>query len=184
VPRVYLGLGSNIEPEANIVFAVEELERRFGAVAVSPVYRAPAVGFESADFLNLVVAVETDLSPTELLAIIEEIHALAGRERIDGSKWVARPLDIDLLTYGDRVEPARPVRVPRDDILNYAFVLKPLSVLAPDDRHPQTGQSYAELWQAFSATDQKLEQVRVGGLNGRDDLLSKRDASDASPACD
>ena len=168
MPRVYLGLGSNIEPEANIVLAVDELERRFGAVAVSPVYRAPAVGFESADFLNLVVAVDTEMSPTALLALIEEIHALAGRERSEGDKWVARPLDIDLLTYGDRIEPDRPIRVPRADILEYAFVLKPLSDLAPDDKHPQTGKSYAEHWQSFEAKDQALERVELRGLNGHD----------------
>jgi 2-amino-4-hydroxy-6-hydroxymethyldihydropteridine diphosphokinase len=172
MPRVYLGLGSNIEPEANIVFAVEELERRLGTVAVSPVYRAPAVGFESADFLNLVVAVDTDMSPTALLALIEEIHALAGRKRGKGNKCVARPLDIDLLTYGDRIEPDRPVRVPRDDILKYAFVLKPLSDLAPDDLHPETGTSYADHWQAFRAADQPLEAVAVPGLNARTRVLS------------
>ncbi len=167
MPRIYLGLGSNIEPEANILLAVEELERRFGTVAVSPVYRAPAVGFESADFLNLFVAVDTDMSPAGLLALIEEIHALAGRERSADNKWVARPLDIDLLTYGDRIEPDRPVRVPRDDILKFAFVLKPLSDLAPDERHPQTGTRYAEHWQSFNAEDQPLEQVELPGLNVR-----------------
>jgi 2-amino-4-hydroxy-6-hydroxymethyldihydropteridine diphosphokinase len=168
MPRVYLGLGSNIEPETNLVLAIDELERRFGAVAVSPVYRAPAVGFESADFLNLVVAVDTDMAPTALLALIEEIHALAGRERSQDDKWVARPLDIDLLTYGDRIDPDKPVRVPRDDILEYAFVLKPLSDLAPDDTHPQTGKSYAEHWRSFSAQDQPLERVELRGLNGRE----------------
>jgi 2-amino-4-hydroxy-6-hydroxymethyldihydropteridine diphosphokinase len=172
VPRVYLGLGSNIEPEANIVLAVEELERRLGAVAVSPVYRAPAVGFESADFLNLVVAVDTDMSPTCLLELIEEIHALAGRERSEGNKRVARSLDIDLLTYGDRIEPDRPVRVPRDDILVYAFVLKPLSDLAPDATHPQTGRTYLEHWQSFKAEDQPLERVDLPGLNARARVLS------------
>ena len=175
MPRIYLGLGSNIAPEANVVLAVEELERRLGAIEVSPVYRAPAVGFESADFLNLVVAVETEMSPADLLALIEDIHALAGRERSKSDKQAARPLDIDLLTYGDHIEPERPVRVPRDDILNYAFVLKPLSVLAPDDTHPQTGISYAKHWQAFDDADQPLERVSVAALNGRAEILSNRD---------
>lgn len=167
MPRIYLGLGSNIEPEVNIVFAVEELERRFGSVTVSPVYRAPAVGFEGADFLNLVVAVDSEMPPAGLLALIEEIHSMAGREPGKGNQWVARPLDIDLLTYGDRIEPDRPVRVPRDDILKYAFVLKPLSDLAPNDVHPETGKSFAEHWQSFRAEDQRLEPVDVPGLNAR-----------------
>ncbi len=165
MPHVYLGLGSNIDPEANIVFAVAELRRRFGAVDVSPVYRAPAVGFDGADFLNLVAGIETDLSPLELLDAIEEIHALAGRERDGGNKWVARALDIDLLTYGDLVDPERPVRVPRADILDYAFVLRPLAELAPDVRHPVTGRSFAEHWQGFDASDQPLEAVDIDLAN-------------------
>ncbi|MEE4163028.1 MAG: 2-amino-4-hydroxy-6-hydroxymethyldihydropteridine diphosphokinase, partial [Woeseiaceae bacterium] len=65
--RVYLGLGSNIEPEKNLELGVAELERRFGRVELSPVYRAPAIGFESPDFLNAVAAIETDLAPEALL---------------------------------------------------------------------------------------------------------------------
>ncbi len=159
MPRVYLGLGSNIDPEPNIVFAVAELRRRFGAVDVSPVYRAPAIGFDSADFLNLVAGIDTELSPLELLDMIEEIHALAGRDRDAGNKCVARELDIDLLTYGDLVDPERPVRVPRSDILDYAFVLRPLAELAPKAVHPATGETYAEHWEAFDACSQPLESV-------------------------
>lgn len=175
MPRVYLGLGSNINPEENIAFAVAELRRRFGAVALSPVYRAPAIGFDSPDFLNLVAGVDTDLSPQELLSSIEEIHSLAGRERDPGNKWVARALDIDLLTYGELVDPERPVRVPRADILDYAFVLRPLSELAPDARHPVTGRSYAEHWRDFDASEQPLEPVEFDLPNDAGQLLSNAD---------
>lgn len=177
MPRVYLGLGSNIDPEDNIVFGVAELRRRFGTVELSPVYRAPAIGFDSADFLNLVAGIETELSPLELLASIEEIHGLAGRKRDAGNKWVARALDIDLLTYGDLVDPERPVRVPRADILDYAFVLRPLSELAPDARHPVTGRSFAEHWRDFDASEQPLERVEVDLVNNAGQLLSNGDAA-------
>ncbi len=159
--RVYLGLGSNIEPEKNIALGVAELRRRFGTIGISPVYRAPAVGFESADFLNLVVSLETALAPHELLACIEEIHRLARRERNKGTEWVARTLDIDLLLYGDMVAPERPLRVPRPDILEYAFVLRPLAELAPDGIHPVTGRTFAEHWAEFDATDQPLTRVAL-----------------------
>jgi 2-amino-4-hydroxy-6-hydroxymethyldihydropteridine diphosphokinase len=161
MPRVFLGLGSNIDPEPNLVLAVRELRRRFGTVKVSPVYRAPAIGFDSPDFLNAVAVVDTDLAPVDLLEEIEAIHTIAGRERSSSTTWVARTLDIDLLTYGDVVDPERPVRVPRSDILDYAFVLRPLAELAPGDRHPVTGETYAELWQQFDADDQPLTPVEL-----------------------
>lgn len=155
--QVFLGLGSNIDPDANIRLGLQEIERRIGRPEVSPVYRAPALGFDSADFLNLVVGVDTTLSPEALLDVIEAIHATAGRERDSGNKWVARTLDIDLLTYGDLIAPDRPLRVPRDDILDYAFVLRPLADLAPDAVHPLTGRTFGEHWADFDASDQPLE---------------------------
>ena len=59
--RVYLSLGSNVEPEKNLRAAIEELRARFTNTTVSPVYRFPAVGFEGPDFLNLAAAIDTDL---------------------------------------------------------------------------------------------------------------------------
>jgi 2-amino-4-hydroxy-6-hydroxymethyldihydropteridine diphosphokinase len=171
MPRVYLGLGSNIEPEKNLALGVAELERRVGSVELSPVYRAPAIGFESPDFLNAVAAVDTDIAPESLLDIIEEIHDVAGRERSTGNKWVARSLDIDLLLYGDLVSPGRPLRVPRGDVLDYAFVLRPLADLAPDGVHPVTGRTFAEHWAAFDAADQPLTPVE----------LDLRDAQPSTP---
>ena len=159
--RVYLGLGSNIEPERNLALGVAELERRFGKLELSPVYRAPAVGFESPDFLNAVAAIETALAPEALLEIIEEIHDVAGRERDATNKWVARSLDIDLLLYGDLVSPERPLRVPRGDVLDYAFVLRPLAELAPGDVHPVTGRTFAEHWAEFDASAEPLTPVDI-----------------------
>ena len=159
--RVYLGLGSNIEPEKNLALGVAELERRFGKLELSPVYRAPAIGFESPDFLNAVATVDTELAPEALLEAIEEIHDLAGRERDATNKWVARSLDIDLLLFGDLVSPERPLRVPRGDVLDYAFVLRPLAELAPGDVHPVTGRTFAEHWAEFDASAQPLERVDV-----------------------
>ena len=155
--QVFLGLGSNIDADANIRLGLEEIERRIGAPEVSPVYRAPALGFDSADFLNLVVGVDTALSPEALIDTLEAIHDVAGRERQSGNKWVARTLDIDLLTYGDLVAPDRPLRVPRGDILDYAFVLRPLAELAPDAVHPLTGRTFGEHWAEFDASAQPLE---------------------------
>lgn len=146
MPRVYLGLGSNLEPERNLAVGLRELRRRFGRLDLSPVYRNPAVGFEGQDFLNLVVAFDTNESPAAISEAIEEIHTLAGRERNE-ERFASRTLDIDILLYGDECRKEPRLTLPRPDILEYAFVLKPLSDLAPDAVHPQTGRTYRELWE-------------------------------------
>lgn len=157
---VYLGLGSNVEPETNLKLAVAELRRRYGEVGLSPVYRCPAVGFEGDDFLNLVARIETDDSPQAINVAIEEIHTAAGRVR-GSEKFSARSLDIDLLLYGDLVDKSRAVRVPRADVLDYAFVLLPLADLAPELTHPETGLTMARHWREFDAAGESMTPVEL-----------------------
>ena len=159
--RVYLGIGSNIDAERNIALGLREIEKRFGRPELSPVYRAAAVGFDGEDFLNLVVRIDCALPALELIGEIEAIHELAGRQRRADNKWVARSLDIDLLLYGKLISPERPLRVPRADILDYAFVLKPLTDLAPEERHPVTGRRFADHWQEFDDSGQPLTPVTM-----------------------
>ena len=158
--QVYLGLGSNIEPEENLSFAIRELRDRYGELEISPVYKSEPVGFDGDDFLNLVVGLRATCTPQKICETIELIHNLAGRERRD-NKWEARPLDIDLLLYNDWVIDEPPVRVPRCDILQYSFVLRPLAELAPELIHPVTGRTMQEHWQAFDADSHPLEPVGV-----------------------
>ena len=99
---VYLGLGSNMQPEQNLRMAVDSLRSRFGDVVPSNVYQSKSLGFEGDDFLNLVVGIETDLTAPEVFEVLEEIHDQSGRER-GCAKFVSRPLDIDLLLY-DRLD--------------------------------------------------------------------------------
>ncbi|MGI9237942.1 MAG: 2-amino-4-hydroxy-6-hydroxymethyldihydropteridine diphosphokinase [Woeseiaceae bacterium] len=157
---IYLGLGSNIEPEKNLSLAVRELRNKFGDLKVSSVYRSAALGFEGDDFLNLVVGLKSDDGPMEICQEIEHLHNVAGRAR-SSKKWAARPLDIDLLLYNDEVIDERPVRVPRSDILEYSFVLRPLAELAPDLVHPVTGKTMLAHWQEFDAASHPLELVGV-----------------------
>jgi len=157
---VYLGLGSNIRPEDNLSLAVRELRRHYGDMDVSSVYRSEAIGFEGDDFLNLVVRFRSEETPVEICIEIERLHNLAGRDR-GKEKWVSRPLDIDLLLYNDLVIDERPVRVPRSDILEYGFVLRPLAELAPDLVHPVTGKTMLTHWREFDAESQPLELVGV-----------------------
>lgn len=155
---LYLGLGSNIDPPANLELAIRELRRRFGDIELSPVYSGPAIGFEGDDFLNLVVGLQTELPPAAILDEIDDIHRLARRER-GGDKLQPRTLDIDLLLYGDRVDDEPGLELPRSDVLEYAFVLRPLADLAPDLRHPVTGRTLRDHWRDFDDAAQPLTRL-------------------------
>ena len=157
---VYVGLGSNIDPEINLHLGIRELRERYGELELSAVYRSKAVGFEGEDFLNLVARFESNESPVSICEEIELIHNLTGRDR-DSGKWESRPLDIDLLLYNDLVIDEPPVRVPRKDVLEYSFVLRPLAELSPDLVHPLTGKTMLEHWQEFDVASHPLDVVGV-----------------------
>ena len=147
---VYLGIGSNVRPDENLRLAIRELQRLFGQIRLSPVYRSPPLGFEGDDFLNAVVSLDTDLPPGDVLRVIEAIHMRAGRQR-DSRKLVSRTLDIDLLLYDDLVVDGPGLKLPRSDVLRYSFVLRPLAELSPAGVHPVTGRTFAEHWRRLQA---------------------------------
>lgn len=157
---IYLGLGSNVEPDRNLNLALNELRCRYGELRISNAYRNAAVGFDGDDFVNLVVGLESQVSPQAICHEIELIHNLSGRCR-SSNKWESRPLDIDLLLYNDLVMDEKPVRVPRSDILNYGFVLRPLAELAPDLQHPVTGKTMLQHWQAFDSSSHPMQRVDI-----------------------
>ena len=157
---VFLGIGSNESPEENLRLAVRELRNCYGNLDVSPVYKSASVGFDGADFLNLVVRFQSDVSALSICTEIELIHNIAGRVR-SSDKWESRPLDIDLLLYNDLILDERPVRIPREDILDYSFVLRPMAELAPSQVHPVTGRTLLEHWQEFDAASHPLEEINV-----------------------
>ena len=155
---IYVGIGSNIEPEKHLGLAIRQLRERYGQVDVSAVYRSAAVGFMGEDFLNLVARLRSEETPKQICEEIERLHKLSGRVR-GGEKWASRPLDIDLLLYNDQVIDKPPVRVPRSDILEYSFVLRPLAELEPDLVHPVTGKTMLQHWQEFDEDSHPLELV-------------------------
>lgn len=158
MPVAFLGLGSNLDAEQNMRLATRELRKRFGTIAFSPVYRSKALGFDGADFLNAVARIETELAPRALVTEVEHIHDLAGRRRRSG-KFVSRTLDIDVLLYDELVLNEPHLVLPRRDVLEFSFVLKPLADIAPDLRHQVTGRSIGEHWQEFDAASHPLTRV-------------------------
>ncbi len=146
----YLSLGSNIDPGQHLPRAVEELRERFGELQVSPTYRTPAEGFEGPDFLNNAVALQTDL---DVFALDAWLHALEDRHgrRRDQPRFASRPLDIDVVFFDSLVlKGPGNLEIPRPE-LRHAFVLKPLTDIAPGFRDPLSGLTLAELWQAHPA---------------------------------
>ena len=125
----YIGIGSNLEgPTAQVRRAADALGRlpRTRLVALSPLYRNPAVGpGEQPDYVNAVAAVETSLEPHALLDALQAIENGQGRVR-GPTRWQARTIDLDVLLYGDRVIDDARLTVPHPRMLERAFVLRPL----------------------------------------------------------
>jgi len=153
--QVYLSLGSNLEPRRYLPAAIAALRERFGTITVSPAYRSRSVGFDGADFVNLAVGLDTDLSP---VALNDWLHALEdshGRRR-DVPRYSDRTLDIDIVFYDALViDGPGHLQIPRKE-LQHAFVLRPIADIAPTFRHPLSGLSMAELWAAFPAEHEPL----------------------------
>tara|TARA_R110002110_G_scaffold61225_6_gene172119 strand:+ start:20805 stop:21305 length:501 start_codon:yes stop_codon:yes gene_type:complete len=153
-----LGLGSNIERERYLVAGLDALQLLLGELALSPVYDSPAIGFDGQPFLNMVVGASTELPLAALATRLRHIETEHGRPA-NATRFSARQLDIDILTYGDLVGEFGGVTLPRGEILENAFVLRPLAELAPRAQHPVDGRSFAELWAAFDQRSQVLARV-------------------------
>ncbi|HEY0198429.1 MAG TPA: 2-amino-4-hydroxy-6-hydroxymethyldihydropteridine diphosphokinase [Rhodanobacter sp.] len=158
--RVYLSLGSNLEPQRYLPAALAELRGRFGDIAVSPAYRSKAVGFDGADFVNLAVGLDTGLSPTDLNDWLHALEDRQGRRR-DVPRFHDRTLDLDIVFYDDLViQGPGHLQIPRGEI-RHAFVLRPMADIAPDLRHPVSGARMADLWRAFPAEREPLSVVAL-----------------------
>jgi 2-amino-4-hydroxy-6-hydroxymethyldihydropteridine diphosphokinase len=160
MPDVYVAAGSNVEPEKNLARALDELEQAFGALAISPAYRNRSVGFEGADFINLVVGFRTADAPAQVKQVLERIEALCGRPP-NAPKWAARSMDLDILMYDQVVSDEPGLILPRPDLLRRAFMLKPLADLAPGLRHPTQHRTIGELWAEFPSADHALVAVTI-----------------------
>lgn len=157
---VWISLGSNLDREASLRGALRRLRERADDLVLSSVYEGPAVGSPGPPFYNLVAGFSTSLGVAALNAWLRAIETALGRVR-GPDKNAPRTLDLDLLTYGDRVGVIDGYTLPRDEILRYAFVLAPLAEVAPAERHPIDGRRYDALWAAFPKEDPPLRRVPV-----------------------
>jgi 2-amino-4-hydroxy-6-hydroxymethyldihydropteridine diphosphokinase len=149
---IFIGLGANLpsevgSPVATLEKAVADLTS--GGVAI----RRRSPWFETAPvpraddqpwYVNGVIEVATDLSPADLLRVLQRLEAEAGRVRSVAN--AARPLDLDIIAYGDRVETRHDPLLPHPRMEIRAFVLLPLQAIAPRWRHPVSKRTVAELF--------------------------------------
>lgn len=163
--EVALGLGGNLgDPIAAFAAALRRLQSHPANTLrrVSSVYRtAPWGVLDQPEFSNIAALVETELAPEALLALCAEIETAAGRQR-SGERWGPRTLDIDILTYGE-AEIDRPnLRLPHPRIAARAFVLVPLTEIAP--AHRVGGEAASKLLAALPKDDVRLDEAATARL--------------------
>jgi 2-amino-4-hydroxy-6-hydroxymethyldihydropteridine diphosphokinase len=151
MPTAYIALGSNLDSElgtrAQTLAAATERVGGLGRIAArSSDYETEPVGYhEQPPFLNAVLALETDLTPLDLLRALLAIEREFGRDRSHGVVNGPRTLDLDLLLMGDAILAGDELTLPHPALTGRRFVLTPLAEIAPHLRHPQRGQTVEDL---------------------------------------
>ena len=160
MPEAVIAAGSNVRPRASLRRALAMLRDEIPGLRTSPAYANQAVGFEGDDFVNLVAAFHTERPLPELLSTLKAIERALGREP-GAPKWGPRTLDLDLLLYGGLTGKFEGATLPHKDLATRAWVLGPLAVLAPELRHPVSGERIGELWRRFDRDAHPLAETSL-----------------------
>lgn len=151
--QVYLSVGSNMgDKEKYITDAIEAIKKHplIKDVEISTLLvTKPYGGVEQEDFVNGAIALKTQMSPKTLLSFLNELEALANRVR--EVHWGPRTLDLDIVFYDKLVYEDKDLIIPHVDMENRFFVLKPLSELAPNFRHPILQKTVSQLLASVDA---------------------------------
>lgn len=150
---VYLGLGSNINPEKSLRQAIELLAQQVRVLSVSKAWKTSAVGSHGPDFLNAAVLIETELPPETLKSyILQPIEAKLGRVRTR-DKNSPRTIDIDILVVNGLVHD--------QEIWRRAHLAMPLSELNTTLAHPESGLAISEVARQLSKMHPIYPQLHV-----------------------
>ena len=159
--NIYISLGSNIDREYHVKQGLEAVADSFNVpinnLVLSSLFESEAIGFNGNAFYNMVIGVQTQYGVEQVAKKLRAIEISYGRS-VDAKKFSPRTLDLDLLLYDDLIINT-PVQLPRDEIDKNAFVLWPLSEVAPTHIHPVLNINYQTLWQQYNKTHQNLAIV-------------------------
>ncbi|MFC1873557.1 2-amino-4-hydroxy-6-hydroxymethyldihydropteridine diphosphokinase [Chloroflexota bacterium] len=163
---VYFGLGSNMgDRRRNLAKALNLLELKLRVELVSSVYDTEPVGnTEQPRFLNAVCRVRTALAPAALLVLAKGIESKLGR--VSGKVNAPRPIDVDILFYGDEIINTLELIIPHPRLAERAFVLVPLAEIASEQVHPVSGRTVSKLLEEVSGVEGVIKQ----GLLERDNV--------------
>ena len=146
--RIFLGLGSNIDDRyQNLKKGIQRLNdhAHIWVIDQSHVYQSPAMYYRNQeDFYNMVIEVETNLNPLQLLDEVKKIEIMAGRN-LNKKKNMSRALDVDILAMGDLLIHSTILAIPHPKIAERKFVLKPWNDIAPDFLVPDSDKKIIEL---------------------------------------
>jgi 2-amino-4-hydroxy-6-hydroxymethyldihydropteridine diphosphokinase len=159
--KIYISLGSNIEREFHVQQGLSALAVAFNLpfeeLELSSLFESEAVGFSGSAFFNMVIGIMTSQSVEQVAATLRDIEYSNGRTT-DAKKFSPRTLDLDLLLYDDLIIDS-PAQLPRHEIDKNAFVLWPLSEIAPQLVHPIIKKNYYTLWENYDKNHQQLKIV-------------------------
>ncbi len=160
--QIYISLGSNIDREYHVknglISLATAFDMPFTKLQLSSLFECEAIGFEGPIFYNMVVGIKCQHTVEQVTVMLREIEFNHGRDH-NAIKFSPRTLDLDLLLY-DNLIINQPAQLPRDEITKNAFVLWPLSQLAPTLLHPVLHQNYQTLWQNYNKNSQKIYIVK------------------------
>ena len=153
----FLSLGSNIKPEENLPKAVAMLAKSSRLMAVSPVWETMPLGItDQPNYLNAATLVQTDRTADAFKReVIRRIEDDLGRVRT-GNKFGPRPIDIDIMLFNDQIFDLDHHHIPDADVLERPSVAIPLAEIAPDYRHPETGQTLRDIARHFHVTEEEM----------------------------
>ncbi|UCH74735.1 MAG: 2-amino-4-hydroxy-6-hydroxymethyldihydropteridine diphosphokinase [Rhodospirillales bacterium] len=143
--EVYIALGSNLgDRAANLEAAIAALPPAVRITRRSPIYETdPQYVTDQPAFLNMAVGGDCFLEPEDLLVLLKRIEA--GLGRAPGRRYGPRLIDLDIIFFGRRIVASEALSIPHPRIAERGFVLKPLSDIAPDLRHPVSGETVLNL---------------------------------------
>ena len=144
--KVYLSIGSNKGNRSVLINkAIDEIEKKIGTIiSRSSIYQSKSWGFDSNDFYNLSLLIDTDIEPKSLLINLKKIEKSMGREDIDGS-YSDRFIDIDILFYDNIIIDSEDLKIPHPKIEIRKFVLVPMLEIADDYVHPILNKTIRQL---------------------------------------